>query len=81
MEYEKEKAVEKLKRLELELEKKLRIIGDAVKKKEEERKKKRELVRLLLEKGKSPLEVSKELDIPLSEVKLIAELSEKRPVS
>ncbi len=77
LEYEKEKAIKELKRLELEVEKKLKLLGDAVNRKEEERRKKREIVRLLLDKGKSPAEIAAELNIPVSEVKLIATLNQK----
>lgn len=77
LEYEKEKAIKELKRLELEVEKKLKLLGDAVNRKEEERRKKREIVKLLLDKGKSPAEIAAELNIPVSEVKLIATLNQK----
>ena len=75
--YEKDRAIKELKKLELEVERKMKLLSDAVSRKEEEKKKKRELVKHLLSKGKSPAEVAKELDMPLSEVKFIAELMGK----
>ncbi len=75
--YERDRAVQELKRMELEIERKLKLLADAVNRKEEERRKKRELVRHLLARGKTPQEVAAELEIPISEVKLIAELSGK----
>ncbi len=75
--YERDKAIEELKKKELEIEKKLALLSDAVGRKEEEKRKKRDMVKHLLKKGKTPAEIASELDIPISEVKLIAELLQK----
>ena len=75
--YERDRAIEELKKKELEIEKKLALLSDAVGRKEEEKRKKRDMVKHLLKKGKTPAEIASELDIPISEVKLIAELLQK----
>ncbi len=72
--YERDKAIKELKKLEFEVEKKLRMLSESIGRKESEKKQKRELAKHLLSKGKSPADVASELNIPISEVKLIAEL-------
>ncbi len=75
--YEKERAIKEIEKKSLEIEKKLKMITDTLFRKEKEKKQKRELVRHMLSMGKSPAEVASELGIPVSEVKLIAELLSK----
>jgi len=76
--YEKDKAINEIKTLSFEVEKKIKLVYELLKKNERERKNKLELVKQLLKKGKKAEEIASELKIPLSEVKFIKELMEKQ---
>ncbi len=76
--FEKEKVLNEIKNLSLDVERKLKMASDLIKRSETERKNKLEIAKQLIKQGKKLEEISSELNIPLSEVKFIKNLTEKQ---